>query len=98
MKAGRYVCKLNWRQEDVYDITVDAKETDNSYIITLVRDDSRFHDGHMAVLFDNRNKAVINKKGSRHAVVNHEDWFVIYPDRNGVPFLFELTEAEEANA
>lgn len=92
MKDGRYVCKLNWRQEDVYDITVDAKETEDSYIFTLVQDNSRFPDGHMKVLFDKKNRAIVKKKGGRHAVVNREDWFVIYPDRNGVPFLFELTE------
>ena len=95
MKAGRYVCKLNWRQEEIYDITVDAKETDKSYILNLVKDNSRFPDGHIELLFKEGNRAVIGKSGGRHSIVNHDDWFVVYPDHNGVPFLFEYVEESD---
>jgi len=92
MKTGRYVCRLDWHGDSVYDITVDAKETDEAFILKLVKDNSRYPDGHMVVLFGETGKATILKSGSKHALVNKTDWFVVYPNRNGVPFLFEYQE------
>ena len=92
MKTGRYKCVLDHRGNNVYDITVDAKETEKSFILNLVEDNSRYPDGHMNVLFGKSGKAVISKNGSDHSLVNEQDWFVVYPNRNGVPFLFEYQE------
>ena len=46
----------------------------------------------MKVLFGETRKAVISKNGSNHGIVNKTDWFVVYPNKNGVPFLFEYQE------
>lgn len=95
MIAGKYVCELDWHGNREYDIEVEAKETEKSFILKLIRDDSRYKDGHMEVLFGDSGRVVINKDGSPHAIVNNDDWFVVYPNRNGVPFLFELKNEGE---
>lgn len=103
MKTGRYICDHDWHGNHTISVTVDARETEKSYILKLVQDDSRFQDGHMSVLFGKHEngayfppkegaKAVIAKQGGAHAVVNHDDWFVVYPNQNGVPFLFEMVK------
>jgi len=94
MKTGRYLCDHDWHGSDTINVVVDAEETEKSFILRLVQDGSRFPDGHMAVLFKDTGRAVISKSGSKHAIVNHDDWFVVYPNRNGVPFLFEYQEAK----
>ena len=90
MKTGTYICNRDWRGHSTLHVRVEAKETDKSFILKLIEDSSRFPDGHMKVLFGTTGKATIRKSGSPHAILNGEDWFTVYPDRNGVPFLFEL--------
>lgn len=81
------------------DITVEAKETEKSYILTLIEDKSRFPSGHIEMLFKKSKRTVIpkvNRKPGGHPVLDHETWFIIYPFQAGIPFLFELQQQPTA--
>ena len=41
------------------------------------------------VLFKGNNRVTIRKYKSNHAINKGDDYFVIYPDRSGLPLLFE---------
>lgn len=90
MKNGIYKCLKEYGEADA---TIKFKETKESYILTLISDDSRYPSGHIEMLFKNSPKAVINKKRSPHGMVTGDDWFTIYPFRAGMPFLFEFQES-----
>ena len=92
MKNGLYRCDQDWHGRPTLNITVELKETDKSYVLTLVEDKSRFPDGHIEMMFRDSRKVTIPKSGKGpHAFVtgeNFDNWFVLYPGRNGVPFSF----------
>ena len=87
MLNGTYRCV----KEHEYDIKVKVHETAKSYIIQFVEDNSRFFPAHLGMLFGAKNKAVIKKEKSKHYFEVYDDgkWFIIYPFRMGIPFLFD---------
>lgn len=87
MINGLYRCV----KEHEYDIKVKVHETDKSYIIQLVEDNSRFFPAHIDMLFGQKNKTVINKENSKHyfEACCDGEFFIIYPFRMGIPFLFD---------
>ena len=87
MLEGLYQSKKDYE----YDIKVRVRETKKSYIIQFVEDNSRFFPAHLGMLFGAKNKAVIEKEKSKHYFEIYDDgkWFIIYPFRMGIPFLFD---------
>ncbi len=87
MLDGTYRCA----KKHEYDIKVKVHETDKSYIMQLVEDNSRFFPSYIDMLFGSKNKAVIKKKNSKHYFETccNDEFFVIYPFRSGIPFLFD---------
>lgn len=77
-----------------YNITIKAFETEKSYVIELIADDSRFPSGYIDMLFHKSQRAMIRKHGGRHPFLQGPNYFVIYPFQGGMPFLFELQETE----
>ena len=88
MLNGTYRCV----KEHEYDIKVKVHETAKSYIMQLVEDNSRFFPAHIDMLFGQKNKAVIKKENSKHYFEACCDgkFFIIYPFRMGIPFLFDI--------
>lgn len=76
-----------------YEITIDAKETEKSYILNLISNNSRYSPAHIDMLFAKSNKVKIDKEKSQHAMrVWSNNDFTIYPFRAGIPFYFELMD------
>ena len=89
LKSGVYVCKPDGAYGEV---VIKAKETDKSYVFELVDNTCRYSPGHIDMLFGKSGRAVIarNKPSPHSMAYKEDDWFVIYPYRAGIPFLFEL--------
>ena len=68
-------------------IRVDFKETQNAFIIKTLEFNYRYPAYGIEVI---KQGLRINKSGSAHAIVKGETYFVLYPYRNGKPFLFEV--------
>ncbi len=77
-----------------YEIIISVKETEKSYILNLINSNSRYSPAHMDMLFAKSNRVKIDKEKSKHAMrVWSDKDFTIYPFRTGIPFYFELAEA-----
>jgi len=97
MKDGVYWCSEDWHGSPTLDIKVRLKETEKSYVLTLIEDKSRFPSGHIEMMFKDSDTVHIPKENNRtrHAmntVDGMDNWFCIYPDRAGVPFSFNWIE------
>ena len=97
MLNGLYQCTKNWQGNNEYDIKVRVKETEKSYSMQLVENNSRYSPGHIDRLFSKKDKIMIKKEKSQHSMnVWSDNDFTIYPFRAGIPFHFEkITTAEE---
>ena len=73
-------------------IIMRVKETEKTISFELVKNDMRYSPAHIDMMFAESNKAKINKDKSHHAINFGDDYFVIYPYRAGIPFLFEHME------
>lgn len=64
-------------------------ETEKSFILELIKNDMRFSPAHLDMMFEKSNTVRVSKSKSPHAMNFGNDYFVIYPYRNGIPHLFE---------
>lgn len=92
MKNGLYICNTDWRGNPTLDYKVRLKETEKSYILTLVENNTRYSTGHIEMMFGNKGKVVIPKDGRCphcfNTVDGMDNWFCVYPGRAGIPFSF----------
>lgn len=70
-------------------IIIEVSETAKSYVFKLIKNTLRYSPAHIDMMFEKDGKTIINKEKSPHAINFGEDYFVIYPYRAGIPFLFE---------
>ena len=79
------------------DITIKARETEKSYILTLIEDKTRYPDGRVEMMFGKKNRTVFpkNPKHSPHYIETWEDAILMYPFRDGIPFYFRLQECQQ---
>lgn len=92
MKKG--LCK-HIKDDGYFDkgtIIIGVSETAKSYIFKLIENTFRYSPAHIDMMFAKSNKVIINKEKSPHVINLGEDYFVIYPYRAGIPFLFEYIE------
>ena len=78
-------------------IELDVRVTDRAFTFKLLKNTCRYSPAQMDQLFAKSDKVVIGKYRSQHAMCfseHFDDWFVIYPFRSGIPFLFELVKEE----
>ena len=73
---------------DMGDLLIKAKETEKSITLQIM-EDKMLYTTYVDVLFKGNNRVTIRKYKSNHAINRGDDYFVIYPDRSGVPLLFE---------
>lgn len=92
MKKGLYKHTKDDGYFDKGTIIIGVSETAKSYIFKLIENTFRYSPAHIDMMFAKSNKVIINKEKSPHAINLGEDYFVIYPYRAGIPFLFEYIE------
>ena len=94
LKPGRYVAENNDSYLSRYKIVMDVKETEKSYVFTMVEYDNRYGHDHIATMFKGKTRKTIRKdKPSGHAMrVWGDNSFTIYPFQAGIPFYFRLEE------
>lgn len=88
--CGRYKAENRDGFLDEYNIVMDVKETEKSFIFCLVEFQSRYSAAHIERLFVKSNRVVIKKNRGGHAIVKWEDGsFTFYPFQAGIPFYFQ---------
>lgn len=94
LKAGRYrAYNDDFDFFNNYEIFIDAKETEKSFLFDLVSFESRYSAYHIKRMFEDHNRVKIDKRGSKHAMRIWSDHdFTIYPFQAGIPFHFKLCE------
>lgn len=95
MKDGRYVCRESWHGQNVVDIVMDTKDCGNYYRFSLVSDKSSNGYGEVTRMFETHGKQgamQFDKDSNLHGIMDRGDWFVLYPFKGGVPYLFEKEE------
>lgn len=76
-----------------YEIIISVKETDKSYVLNLINNNSRYSPAHIDMLFAKSDRVKIDKEKSKHAIrVWSDKDFTIYPFRVGIPFWFEFLD------
>lgn len=89
MKNGTYI----YTNQEVWNqgtITIQVKSTDKTLSFTLLENTIRYSPSAIDMLFSKSNAIKINKARSQHSIsADYDDWFVMYPYRLGIPFLFE---------
>jgi len=95
LKPGiyRHRHEIDYVERSVHagDIILRVKETESSFILRLVDNTVRYDAPQIDSLFQNKDRVVIRKRGSRHAMrflVGGDGWFVLYPYQAGVPYSF----------
>lgn len=91
MKNGIYRYEKGENPYDTGTLVVEAKDTENSLILTVKEKDMR-DSTYVDLLFGKKNKITISKVRSPHAVHIGTDWFVVYPCRMGCPLSFVLED------
>ena len=74
------------------EIILQVKESEKSYNFQLIKNTMRFSPAHIDMMFSKSDKARVPKVNSPHAINFGEEYFVIYPYRAGIPFLFDLVK------
>lgn len=70
-------------------ILIDIKETPSTYIIKTLEFSLHYPIGEIEVL---KNGLKVQKHRSPHCITKDDNYFVIYPYRNGTPFVFKAVE------
>lgn len=102
LKEGLYISENRENALNAYTIKMHVKETEKSYILTLIDFESRYSGAHIEMLFKNSKRFVLRKSRGGHALqIWGDDDFTFYPYQAGIPYYFkmdeELKENQEAN-
>ena len=76
---------------DCGDILLEVHETKTAFILKLLEQQVRYDAPQIDDLFQNSDRVVIKKDGSKHGMSfcgGQDDWFCLYPYRVGVPYAF----------
>ena len=104
LKQGIYKAENDDNIYNSYEIVMEVKETEKSFIFKLIKLESQYNADHIRWLFSKSNKVIIRKQHSGHAMrIWGDDDFTIYPYQAGIPFYFQLmkdgcNEGEKENA
>lgn len=73
-----------------YEITIEVKETEKTYVFRLVEFKSRYSAAHIEMLFKKSKRVIIQKNKGGHAICVWSDHdFTFYPYQAGVPYWFK---------
>lgn len=76
---------------DCGDILLEVRETKTAFVLKLLEQQVRYDAPQIDDLFQNSDRVVIKKDGSKHGMSfcsGQDDWFCLYPYRVGVPYAF----------
>ena len=76
---------------DCGDILLEVHETKTAFVLKLLEQQVRYDAPQIDDLFQNSDRGVIKKDGSKHGMSfcsGQDDWFCLYPYRVGVPYAF----------
>ena len=76
-------------------VVIDVTETEKMYTFKLVENTCRYDPWRISSLFKKSTQARIKKYRSKHSVMTWDNGFVIYPYRDGIPYLFLLMDKEK---
>jgi hypothetical protein len=91
MKNGIYRYEQGENPYDTGTLVVEAKDTEKVLTLTVKERDMRYST-YVDVLFGKKTTISIRKGNSPHSLNMGEEWFVVYPNRMGVPLSFVLDE------
>ena len=98
LKEGLYISENHENALDAYTIKMHVKETEKSYIFTLIDFESRYSAAHIEMLFKNSKRFVLRKNRGRHALrIWGDDDFTFYPYQAGIPYCFKMIEDPKEN-
>lgn len=89
MKNGLYI-HTDYSFGNRGEYIIKLKETKKTYTFELIKNNMRFSPAHLDMMFSKSNKVRVDKNKSPHAINIGEDYFVIYPCRAGIPYLFDF--------
>ena len=72
LKEGLYVSENHENALEAYTIKMHVKETEKSYIFTLIDFESRYSGAHIEMLFKNSKRFVLRKNRGGHALQTWE--------------------------
>ncbi len=97
LKEGIYKAVNNNSLWDMYEITIEVKETEKSFIFRLIEFESRYSGAHIEMLFKKSKRVVIQKNKGGHCMCKWSDHdFTFYPYQEGVPYYFKMVGSESA--
>ena len=73
-------------------VVIDVVETEKVYTFKLVENTCRYDPWRISSLFKKSKQARIKKYRSKHSVMTWDNGFVVYPYRDGIPYLFKYIE------
>lgn len=73
-------------------VVIDVTETEKMYTFKLVENTCRYDPWRISSLFKKSTQVRIKKYRSKHSVMTWDNGFVIYPYRDGIPYLFKYIE------
>ena len=98
LKEGLYVSENHENALEAYTIKMHVKETEKSYIFTLIDFESRYSGAHIEMLFKNSKRFVLRKNRGGHALQIWGDGdFTFYPYQAGIPYYFKMIEEPKEN-
>ena len=89
MKQGLYKHTKDDEYLDREKIIIEVSETAKLYIFELIINTFRYSPVHIDMMFAKSDRVIISKEKKPHAIILGNDYFIIYPYRAGIPFLFE---------
>ena len=97
LKEGLYISENRENALNAYTIKMHVKETEKSYILTLIDFESRYSGAHIEMFFKNSKRYVLKKSTGRHGMrVWGDDNFTLYPYQAGIPYFFKMVEKSKS--
>ena len=98
LKEGLYISENHENALNAYTIKMHVKETEKSYIFTLIDFESRYSAARIEMLFKNSKRFVLRKNRGGHALqIWGDDDFTFYPYQAGIPYYFKMIEEPKEN-
>ena len=89
-KDGNYRCRSEdgyvW---DRYDFIINLRETNKNFVITLLENKDKYLPTRFEMMFKKSNKVTTKKEHGIHGFIWGDNYFVMYPYRDGLPYCFE---------
>ena len=96
LRQGKYRADGGNGNHDKYEIIMDVKETEKSYIFNLIEFKTRYGATQMEDFFRKSKRMVLHKiRGGYGMVIWSDTEFTFYPFQAGVPYYFRFIEEQK---